>query len=112
MSQPGSTSAKKDPLGSVRKKIDEQKEQMRQSGRYYFICEICGKKGPKFAIIYPASGKIEIFLGDPRLKKWPIMVVAATGKHKGKILSASKFGYRAVGFTTVRICPGCARKNN
>ena len=100
------------PRREVMKKIEELKQEMQVSGKYCFICAICGKKGPKFAEKDKSSGQIIIMSDAPGLDKWPIKVVSAEGKITEQQLPASRFGCMATAFTTVRICPSCSRKNN
>ncbi|MCX6744184.1 MAG: hypothetical protein NTX82_01520 [Candidatus Parcubacteria bacterium] len=96
----------------VRKKIEAHKQEMQASGKYCFICAICGKKGPKFAEKDKSSGQIIIMSDAPGLDRWPIKVVSAEGKITAQQLPASGFGCMATTFTTVRICPSCSRKNH
>ncbi len=92
---------------AVSKLIAEQRAQMDASGKYHVICVLCGQVGPLFATKDLKTGKMVI---KPKASdKWPVMLVAADGKNKGKLISATKTDCPVEKYTTVRICPKCNR---
>lgn len=94
---------------SVSELINEQKVKMQASGKYYFICAICGKIGPLIASTDLVTGKVTINL--ERADNWPVKVVSAEGKSAVKIITSPCLEKMTAAFTTVRICPQCARRS-